>query len=196
VAVDSTITIVSGLPRSGTSLMMQMLQAGGLPSLTDSVRSPDENNPRGYLEFEPVKRLRVDQSWLTQAQGHAVKIIHLFLRDLPVDGRFVYRVVLMKRPMEEILTSQRLMLERQGKTAVENATLAQIYQSQLSQVEQWLGSQPHFSCLPVWYHDVLRNPLEIAHRINSFLGDHLDVAAMASAVDPSLWHQRCAVKID
>ena len=185
-----TIDIVSGLPRSGTSLMMQMLQAGGLPPLTDNLRAADENNPRGYLEFEPVKRLRFDQSWLEQARGRAVKIIHLLLRELPVDGRFVYRVILMKRPMEEILRSQKVMLERQGKTAADDAAVAQIYESQLAQVEQWLQLKPVFSCLRVEYHDLLRNPQALANVINNFLGGHPDVAAMASAVDRTLWHQR------
>jgi hypothetical protein len=97
------VTIVSGLPRSGTSLMMQMLAAGGIPALTDNLRPADESNPRGYFEFEPVKRLRSDRSWLDQARGHAVKIIHVLVRELPADGRFHYRLVLMKRPIEEIL---------------------------------------------------------------------------------------------
>ena len=101
------LTIVSGLPRSGTSLMMQMLQAGGLPAFTDRVRSADESNPRGYFEFEPVKRLRTDRSWLPQARGHAIKIIHLLLRELPLDGSLVYRIVFMQRPLEEVLASQR-----------------------------------------------------------------------------------------
>jgi hypothetical protein len=106
------ITVVSGLPRSGTSLMMQMLAAGGLPPLTDNLRDADESNPRGYFEFDPVKRLRSDRSWLDQARGHAVKIIHVLVRELPADGQFHYRLLLMKRPMEEILASQRALLER------------------------------------------------------------------------------------
>jgi hypothetical protein len=192
--IDSTITVVSGLPRSGTSLMMQMLQAGGLPPLADNLRVPDENNPRGYLEFDPVKRLRTDQSWLAQAQGRVVKIVHLLLRELPADGRFTYHVILMQRPMEEILKSQRVMLDRQGKPAANDAILTRAYQDQLAQVEQWLTTQPNFSFLPVPYHDVLANPLAVATRINEFLDRRLDVAAMTSAVDPSLWHQRVEAK--
>jgi len=117
------ITIVSGLPRSGTSLMMQMLAAGGLPPLTDGERTSDESNPRGYYEYEPVKRLRTDRSWLPQAQGRVVKIIHLLLRELPVEGQFQYRVILMKRPIEEILASQRAMLQRASKAAAADAVL-------------------------------------------------------------------------
>jgi hypothetical protein len=192
--IDSTITVVSGLPRSGTSLMMQMLQAGGLPALTDDLRAPDENNPRGYLEFDPVKRLRTDQSWLAQAQGRVVKIVHLLLRELPADGRFTYRVILMQRPIEEILKSQRVMLERQGKPAASDAILTRAYQDQMAQAEQWLSTQSTFSSMPVPYHDVLANPLAVANRINEFLSGRLDVAAMAKAVDPSLWHQRTGTK--
>ena len=93
------VTVVSGLPRSGTSLMMQMLHAGGLPVLTDGLRTADQNNLRGYYEYEPVKRLRSDRSWLPQARGQVVKIIHLLLRDLLLDGSLQYRVVFMQRPL-------------------------------------------------------------------------------------------------
>src|SRR3954454_2290996 len=101
------VTVVSGLPRSGTSLMMQMLSAGGLSALTDEKRTADESNPRGYFEYEPVKRLRADNTWLNEARGHVVKIIHLLLRELPTDGGLTYRVIFMKRPLEQILASQR-----------------------------------------------------------------------------------------
>ena len=184
------MAIVSGLPRSGTSLMMQMLAAGGVAPLTDDLRVPDENNPRGYLEFEPVKRLRADQSWLDQARGRAVKIIHLLVRELPTDGRFQYRVILMRRPVEEVLASQRVMLERQGKTSADNATLAKVYQSQLSQLEQWLGAHPCFTALSVNYHDLLENPRAAAEKIDLFLGGGLDIEAMIGTVDPTLHHQR------
>src|SRR5712692_1323159 len=97
---NDSITVVSGLPRSGTSLMMQMLAAGGIPPLTDNLRAVDESNPHGYFEFDPVKRLRSDRSWLDQARGRAVKIIHVLVRELPADGQFNYRLLLMKRPLK------------------------------------------------------------------------------------------------
>jgi hypothetical protein len=186
------ITVVSGLPRSGTSLMMQMLSAGGLPALTDDLREADESNPRGYFEFEPVKQLRTDRGWLDQARGRAVKIIHVLLRELPTDGTYQYRVILMKRPMEEILASQRAMLKRQGKPSADEAMLAKIYTSQLAQAEEWLDSQPTFSFLPVEYHDVLKEPREAAAEIDTFLDGGLDVGAMVQVVDPTLHHQRRA----
>src|SRR5262245_3326165 len=110
---NELITIVSGLPRSGTSLMMQIIKAGGLPALTDEVRAEDEDNPRGYLEFERVKKLRQDQAWLNDARGKAVKMVHLLLYDLPQDRQ--YQVVFMRRDLREVLASQKRMLVRQQK---------------------------------------------------------------------------------
>jgi hypothetical protein len=186
------ITVVSGLPRSGTSLMMQMLAAGGIPPLADHQREPDESNPRGYFEFEPVKQLRADRSWLDQAHGRAIKIIHLLLRELPTDGVHNYRVILMKRPIKEVLASQRVMLERQGKTGADDVMLEKIYLSQLAQVEAWLKQQPVFSVLSIDYQHVLKDSLEAAKEINTFLQATLDVEAMATAVDPALYRQRLA----
>jgi hypothetical protein len=187
---DDFITVVSGLPRSGTSLMMQMLAAGGLPALTDAVRAPDESNPRGYLEFEPVKRLRSDQSWLEQARGHAVKIIHLLLRELPTDGRFQYRVLFLRRPMEEVVASQHAMLARAGKASADPATLSKIYLSQLAQVEQWLAEHTCFESRSIEYHRILRDPVAVADEVNVFLGGDLAPAAMAETVDRTLYRQR------
>jgi Sulfotransferase domain len=189
-ALSSTITIVSGLPRSGTSLMMQILAAGGISPLTDNQRAADESNPRGYFEFEPVKRLRADRSWIEQAQGRAIKVIHLLLRELPTDGQFDYRVILMHRSMAEVLASQRAMLERQNKVTADDAILAKVYQSQLDQAEQWLTSQPAFSVLVMDHHAVLKTPELAANAINDFLGGELDVAAMIRAVDPALYRER------
>lgn len=187
---NDSITIVSGLPRSGTSLMMQMLSAGGMSALTDEKRTPDESNPRGYFEFEPVKRLRADQAWLSEARGRVVKIIHLLLRELPADGRFSYRVIFMKRPLDEILASQRVMLEREGKKSVDAAMLKKIFHQQMADTESLLSSREGFSYLPVEYHDVVSSPLDSARNIQSFLGRDLDLEAMARAVDPALYRQR------
>ena len=148
------VTIVSGLPRSGTSLMMQMLAAGGIPPMTDALRAADPSNPRGYLELEAVKKLKADRSWLPQARGKAVKIIHLLLADLasaPPDEDGLpleFRVVMMRRPIAEIVASQRAMLSRQGKVsaALPDAQLAKIFTEQLARVERLAGGQtgiPH-----------------------------------------------------
>ncbi|HYH50718.1 MAG TPA: sulfotransferase family protein, partial [Acidimicrobiia bacterium] len=111
---DDEIGIVSGLPRCGTSMMMAMLAAGGLPLLVDNVREADEDNPRGYYEFEAVKHMKEDTSWLADAGGKVVKMVSALLTDLP--GGHPYRVVFMERNMAEILASQRTMLSRQGHT--------------------------------------------------------------------------------
>jgi hypothetical protein len=184
------ITVVSGLPRSGTSLMMQMLQAGGLPALTDGVRSADESNPRGYFEFEPVKRLRADRSWLDQARGRAVKIIHLLLRELPLDGSQAYRVIFMQRPIEEVLASQHAMLQRDGRPSGDPAVLRQAFENQLVGVDSWMSGHPEIAAIRMPYHRVVSDPKAVAEELRSFLALDLDVAAMASAVDPTLHRQR------
>lgn len=185
-------TVVSGLPRSGTSLMMQMLHAGGLPVLADQLRVADESNPRGYFEYEPVKRLRADRSWLPQARGRAVKIIHLLLRDLLLDGSMRYRIVFMQRPLEEVLASQQAMLQREGKATADPAVLRRAFESQLAQLHGWLAAQPDVQVLRVDHQRVIAEPLAVADTLCGFLGLDLDRAAMASAVDPSLHRQRAA----
>ncbi len=192
------ITVVSGLPRSGTSLMMQTLAAGGIPPMTDDLRTPDPSNPRGYLELEAVKRLKADRSWLPQARGKAVKIIHLLLPELagaPPDENGLplqYRVVMMRRPIVEIVKSQRAMLARQGKAsaAIPDAQLAQLFTDQLARVERWLESRPEFAVCTVPYPELVAHPAAAVARVNEFLGGGLDEAAMARAVDPALYREK------
>lgn len=183
-------TVVSGLPRSGTSLMMQMLHAGGLPALADQQRVADESNPRGYFEYEPVKRLRSDRTWLPQARGHAVKIIHLLLRELLLDGSMRYRIVFMERPLGEVLASQQAMLQREGKAGADPAVLQRAFESQLAQLHGWLALQPDVRVLRMDYHRVVQEPMLTADALCSFLELELDRAAMAAAVDPALHRQR------
>jgi hypothetical protein len=190
------ITLVSGLPRSGTSLMMQALAAGGLPPLTDDQRAPDASNPRGYLEFEAVKRLKADRSWLPQARGRAVKIIHLLLPELAdALADLEFRVVLMRRPMPEILASQKTMLARQGRpgAALDDARLGALFADQMMRVESWMAQRPQFRVCSVDYPELVANPREQAARVNAFLDGTLDEAAMARAVDPALYRERGAV---
>lgn len=184
------ITVVSGLPRSGTSLMMQMLHAGGLPALTDGLRTADQNNRRGYFEYEPVKRLRSDRSWLPQARGQAVKIIHLLLRELLLDGTLQYRIVFMQRPLEEVIASQHSMLQRDGKAGADPTVLKKAFESQLAQLQAWLVNQPSIRTLALPYHRVISQPQAVAEELAGFLGLPLDIAAMVQAVDPALHRQR------
>ncbi len=188
---EDFIAIVSGLPRSGTSLMMQMLWAGGMPILTDEKRIADEDNPNGYWEFEAVKNTRTSCDWLRQAQGKAVKMVHLLLTDLPREGYF-YRVLLMKRRMTEVLASQRVMLQRQGKSgaALSEEQLSHVFLGQMERVANWLKEQPHFAVLPVDYNELIANPMPQAAAINEFLGRALDSGKMIQAVNARLYRQR------
>jgi hypothetical protein len=189
---SSFITIVSGLPRSGTSLMMQMLAAGGLPIFSDGARAPDESNPRGYLEHERVKRLKTetDFSWLAGARGRALKVIHLLLPYVPAS--YDCRVILMRRRVEEVLASQRAMLVRQGLpgAALPDERLGQILLAQLRQTEQWIDRSAGWPVLPVEYESLITNPAAEVERISAFLDLELDAAAMIATVDPRLWRQR------
>ena len=183
------ITLVSGLPRSGTSMMMQMLESGGLSALTDKVRVADDDNPRGYFEFEPVKQLKDDTSWLPRAEGKAVKIISMLLFHLPAD--FEYRIVFMKRPISEILASQKRMLERQGMEAGEDdSEMRRHFESHLEKIGRWMRQQPNVRVYYCNYHKVLRETREIAEELRDFLGCSLDLDKMIAAVDPALHRQK------
>jgi hypothetical protein len=185
------IVIVSGLPRSGTSMTMKMLEAGGMPPLTDHIRSPDEDNPKGYYEFERAKKLKEgDTDWLPQAEGKAVKLIGALLMELPKRG-YTYRVLFMRRTMEEILASQDKMLAHRGEDKkVEDEKMAALFEKHIKDVEDWMDSQPNLSYIDVDYNHAIQDPRSTAEKINQFLGGDLDVQAMAAVVDPSLYRQR------
>jgi len=184
------VTIVSGLPRSGTSMAMQMIVAGGIPPVTDGLRAADADNPRGYFEFERVKQLRTDKAWLDDARGHVVKVIHMLVTELPDDRP--YRVVFLDRDLREVVKSQSTMLARNAKAggALAPERLMAVYEAQLRQVHAWLAARQNFSVLPVKHADLIRDAAREARAINAFLGDGLDEAAMAAAVDPSLHRNR------
>lgn len=186
------IIIVSGLPRSGTSLMMQMIDAGGIPALTDNIRVADEDNPKGYYEFEAVKRTRKDASWLKQAAGKVVKMVHLLLLDLPLNRQ--YRVVFMQRHLDEVVKSQNIMLERQGKsgTDTERERIIKVFRAQMKQVDKWVQDHPCFKILYVDYNEVVRDPAPSVEAVNAFLGGDLDTETMMAVVDPSLYRNRAA----
>jgi Sulfotransferase domain len=189
---DDCVTIVSGLPRSGTSLMMQMLQAGGMKLLADERRAADQNNPRGYFEYEAVKRSGANVSWLELAEGRVVKVIHLLLRHLPPDRQ--YRVIFMLRDVQEVVASQRAMLKASGRSGarIPDDNLSAVFEQQLVEVRQWLAERPNFRVLYVNYRDVLSDPSAAAQTIALFLGGRLDVSAMAGVVDWTLYRQRRA----
>jgi hypothetical protein len=188
--VQETVTIVSGLPRSGTSMMMSMLEAGGMPVLTDKIRAADEDNPKGYYEFERVKQIEQDKGWLEEARGKVVKMIAALLKHLP-EG-YAYRVIFLQRRMEEILASQKQMLARRGEPTdtISDERMAALFRRHLEQVEAWLAEQPNIDVLYVSYNEMLEDPSEHAVRVNRFLGDRLDVNKMAAVIDPVLYRQR------
>ena len=188
------VVVVSGLPRSGTSMMMQMIQAGGFPVLTDDQRLSDESNPRGYLEFEPAKRLLTDQSWIAGAVGTAVKLVSPLLPHLP---RKVakYRIILMLRPVREVVASQRAMLVRSGLDGSDMAddTLAEIYESQVITTRTLLAHLQYHGeaeVMEVPYHSALKDPAEVARGLTDFLGEGFNARAAIRAVDPALYRSR------
>ncbi len=186
---DAPITIVSGLPRSGTSMMMRMLEAGGVSILTDGEREADIDNPRGYYELEKVKQVKTDASWLPQAQGKAFKMVSMLLLDLPAGYR--YKILFMKRRLEEILASEQKMLERLGKTRdVDDATMAAMFTKHLSHVKGWLDEQPHMEWLEMDFNAMLTDPKPWLDRLPTFLEHELDLARMAQVVEPTLYRNR------
>ena len=192
VGSKQSITIVSGLPRSGTSMMMSALKAGGMPLLTDEVREADPNNPKGYYEFERVKKLsKGDDAWLDSASGKAVKVISALLEYLPPD--YQYQVIFMERNIHEILASQRRMLVRTGKEQqhpVADETIHQSYQNHLSEVKSWLADKDWIDTLYVSYNQILQQPLEEFNRVAKFLEDRVNPRAMAKVVEPSLYREK------
>ncbi|MGA7383183.1 MAG: sulfotransferase [Methylocella sp.] len=186
------VTIVSGLPRSGTSMMMRMLEAGGMPVVIDHDRKPDADNPNGYYEFEPIKKLKEDSSWVAGAAGRVVKAIYLLLYDLP--GQHQYRVILMRRDLTEVIASQDAMLRRSGSATggLDPKMLARHYETQLRHAAAWLREQPNFAVTYVNYADIVQNPAAAAAAVASFLGGAVDPVKMAASVDRDLYRQRAA----
>jgi len=185
------ITIVSGLPRSGTSMMMKMLAAGGLPLLIDNLRTSDDDNPEGYYEFEPVKKLgKGDSNWLADAQGKVVKVIAALLTHLP--SAYTYQIVFMRREMPEILASQRKMLINRGEdpNKIDDDEIARLFEMHLSKVISWINNQPNMKRIDVNYNQLLKDPRPQAEQINQFLGMTLNVEEMVKVVNPDLYRQR------
>ncbi|MCD6400749.1 MAG: sulfotransferase domain-containing protein [Anaerolineales bacterium] len=184
------IIVVSGLPRSGTSMMMRMLEAAGIQPLTDHIRTADSDNLKGYYEFERVKKLKEgDVAWLSDAQGKAVKIIAALLIELP--SNYEYHVLFMRRKMEEILASQNKMLENRGESStVEDDKMAELFRKHLEQVEKWMTEQSNLRYIDIDYNKMLENPKPQLEEISKFLGSNLNIEKMMEIVDPSLYHQR------
>ena len=184
------IVVVSGLPRSGTSLAMKMLDAGGLPVVTDGVRVADVSNPNGYYELERVKGLerRRDVAWLGDARGKAVKIVSFLLTWLP--ETYDYRVIFMERRLDEVMASQNAMLVQRGQQATAERDARALYDEHLRQVERFLARRACFSVLRLDYAAVVAHPGEAASRMAAFVQHPLDLAHMAAVADPALYRNR------
>lgn len=187
------MTVVSGLPRSGTSLAMQMLGAGGMPLLYDDVRPADAHNPAGYFEYVPVLRSARDVSWVAGARGRAVKVVAPLLRHLPASH--AYRVLLMRRDLREVITSQDRMLAQRDRRPEGDPTperLAAIFEAQVAEVAAWLDTQRQMRVLDVDYGALVADPAPVVAAIDAFLGGGLDCEAMRAVVDPHRHRSRVA----
>jgi len=186
------VVVVSGIPRSGTSMMMGMLEAGGVEILTDGIRKADEDNPKGYFEFEAVKELAKDRSksWLEDAPGKAVKVVSELLKELPSGFRF--KLIFMNRNLEEVIASQNKMLVRRGEPpdVGDDEKMLLLFERHLGKVSQWIDQQPHFEVIFLDYEKVLEDPAGQAEKIKAFLQRELDVTKMARVVDRELYRNR------
>lgn len=185
-----TIIVVSGLPRSGTSMMMKMLAEGGLPILTDSIRGMDEDNPNGYFEFELVKQLADGNAkWLADANGRAVKIISQLLEYLPSEHK--YKVIFMERDIKEILISQRKMLERRREGhQINDAEMEKQFEDHLGNVKFWLARQPNMEALYINYNHLISIPSNSMVAIQDFIGTPLDIKKMNAVPTRDLYRSR------
>jgi hypothetical protein len=184
------IVVVSGLPRSGTSMMMKMLAEGGLQIVTDALRSADDDNPNGYFEFEPVKGLAEGRSqWLAEARGKVVKIISALLEYLP--AAYHYKVIFMEREINEVLSSQRKMLSnRREDSEIGDAQMEQQFREHLKAVKYWLARQPNLEVLYVDYNRMLASPGDYCRSVADFLGLPLDLERMGAVPNERLYRNR------
>ena len=189
--MNSSVIIVSGLPRSGTSMMMKMLEAGGINIVADNIRKADDDNPKGYFEDERVKKLKENNSWLNDNYHNmAIKVISLLLYNLPQTN--FYKIIFMERDIQEILASQRKMLERNNEPsdAVDDSTMARKFNEHLEKINKWLKDQPNIDCIYVKYHDVLQKPSKYADEIKEFLNLDINTDLMGKAVDQRLYRNK------
>jgi len=187
---EKPIIVVSGLPRSGTSMMMKILSEGGLPIVTDELRSADEDNPNGYFELEMVKQLSAgNDAWLSNAGGSVIKVISALLEYLP--SQHSYKVIFMEREIQEILSSQRKMLERRNKTSqTSDAEMEAQFLKHLSVIKPWLARQPNMEVIYVSYNALMSDPEPLCRRVVEFTGVALHLERMLSVPKGELYRNR------
>ena len=189
---EAPLIIVSGLPRSGTSLMMQMLAAGGLDVVSDAVRKANDSNPKGYFEDERVKGLKsnADKSWLNDCRGQAIKIVMPIVTGVPPE--LPQKIIFMERPAEEVVRSQRSMLKRDGKvgSTTEDDRMSAIYADYQKDFNEAASQNSNIEVLPIRYHDILKDPEAVAREVAAFAMQQADIQAMVKAVDPKLYRTK------
>jgi len=185
------VYVVSGLPRSGTSMLMNMLAAGGLPVLSDTQREADDDNPLGYFEHERVKNLEneADKSWLRESRGKAIKVISHLLRELPTDN--YYFVIFARRDLREVVASQNIMLQRRGEdNPVTDDKAIDHYRKHLINIRVLARTRPNLRLLEINYAEAVKDPRKIAAQISHFLNLSLDTDKMAGVIDGKLYRNR------
>ena len=186
------IVVISGLPRSGTSMLMKMLESGGMEILTDSERAADIDNPKGYFEYARVKDLteETDKSWVRDARGKVLKVISHLLEALPDDN--FYRVIFMRRDLDEVLASQNKMIHRLGTTdtTATEAAMKEAYRNDIVRTRLLCRNRQNFELIEIGYKPTIEDPAMTARSVNAFVGGHLNEAAMREAVDASLYRNR------
>lgn len=187
---NEPIVVVSGLPRSGTSMMMKILSEGGLLPVTDELRTADEDNPQGYYELENVKQMAAGNvDWLSDAGGRVVKVISALLEHLP--AQYSYKIIFMEREISEILASQRKMLARRNKESqVDDAEMEAQFRRHLAVVKPWLARQPHMDVLYVSYNALMSDPEPLCRRVVEFTGIPLDLDRMLTVPSGELYRNR------
>jgi len=187
---EDSIAVVSGLPRSGTSMMMEMLEKGGLEVLTDNLRKPDEDNPKGYYEFERVKQLPDDTAWLDEAEGKAVKVLGELIKHLP--GDYHYKIVFMERNLEEIIESQTKMLKRKGEDPddISKDELRDTFKEYRKILKKQISSSPNMEVIYISYNDIMSHPEPVVESISAFFDGDLDKNKMLSVIDEDLYRNR------
>jgi len=191
-AQGEAVVIVSGLPRSGTSMLMRMLEAGGMAIMTDELREADVDNPKGYFEYERVKDLEkeTDKSYVREGRGKVLKVISFLIKDLPDDND--YRVVFMRRDLSEVLASQNKMIDRLGTedTSAQDEAMKEAYRNDIVRTRLMCKKRPNFELIEVHYKETVEKPAATASKLNAFLTGRLDETAMREAVDASLYRNR------
>jgi hypothetical protein len=193
VELGEPIVVVSGLPRSGTSIVMKMLAAAGYNLVEDGIRKPDTDNPNGYFEDERVKDLadNVDKAWLKDARGRVIKIISFLLKELP--DSHTYKIIFMQRHLDEVLASQNKMLEHRGvPCTTSDEEMRHLYQNHLAEVYKLIEKRPTMSMIKIDHRAMIELPAVEAKKINAYLGGHLDAAKMALVVDRDLYRNRAS----